>query len=121
MNPRRIAKTCLFILTVIVVGVAVSLGLTNIYTALVLSKVSYMQQPLGDLVNINGAKMHYVKEGEGPPFVIAHGFMGSTDNFKKIVPYLSQHFTLYFIDHIGFGHSDKNPTLDYSKKAMGIC
>jgi len=90
----------------------------KIYDSVILKKVPYIDEPIGQYVNIDGAKIYYESHGEGQPLLIIHGFLGSTDNFKKIVPEISEENKVYLIDNIGFGHSDKNPQLDYSKKSM---
>lgn len=50
--------------------------------------------------------------------VLVHGFLGSSNDFSGIITNLSEQHTVIAVDLIGFGLSDKDPELDYSKKNM---
>ncbi|MBN2861513.1 MAG: alpha/beta hydrolase, partial [Bacteroidales bacterium] len=43
-------------------------------------------------------KLFYRKYGEGPPLVILHGLMGSSDNWVSIAKMISTSFTVYLPD-----------------------
>ncbi|MEK5056868.1 alpha/beta fold hydrolase [Paenibacillus shunpengii] len=46
--------------------------------------------------------------GEGPPLVLVHGTPWSSFNWRHIIPALSQWFTVYYYDLLGYGESEKN-------------
>jgi pimeloyl-ACP methyl ester carboxylesterase len=47
--------------------------------------------------------------GDGPPVVVVHGTPWSSYNLRHLIKELSQGFTVYFYDLIGYGQSDKTP------------
>lgn len=67
---------------------------------------------------INGARIAYLKKGNGFPLLLIHGFMSSALCFKDIIDDLSIHNTVYALDVPGFGLSDKNPELDFRRGSM---
>ncbi len=68
---------------------------------------------------VEGLNLAYRDVGSGDDVVLMiHGLMGSSDNFTPLLPWLSPGRRVISIDLIGFGLSDKEPTLDYSKANM---
>lgn len=60
-------------------------------------------------VSNNGVRIHYHVEGEGPPVVLQHGFMGSLEDWRDLgyVEALESEYQLILIDARGHGNSDK--------------
>lgn len=52
-------------------------------------------------------KVSYDIKGEGPPVVLVHGTPWSSFNWRHIIPGLSQWFTVYYYDLLGYGESEK--------------
>ncbi|GAQ80518.1 alpha/beta hydrolase superfamily [Klebsormidium nitens] len=52
-------------------------------------------------------KINYVKIGTGPPIVLVHGFGASLGHWRKNIPVLSKTHTVYAVDMIGYGRSEK--------------
>ncbi|HET7521818.1 MAG TPA: alpha/beta fold hydrolase, partial [Bacillales bacterium] len=52
-------------------------------------------------------KIRYDTKGEGPPVILVHGTPWSSFNWRHIIPALSQWFTVYFYDLLGYGESEK--------------
>lgn len=50
----------------------------------------------------------YDFQGQGEPLVLVHGTPWSSYNWRKIVLALSQWFTVYYYDLLGYGQSEKN-------------
>ena len=46
--------------------------------------------------------------GSGPPVIVVHGTPWSSFNMRHIIEGLSDNFTLYYFDLIGYGQSDKS-------------
>ncbi|MBM7661505.1 haloalkane dehalogenase [Bacillus mesophilus] len=63
-------------------------------------------------ININGARVHYIDEGEGEIFLCLHGEPTWSYLYRKMVPTLAENHRVIALDFIGFGKSDK-----YSDKA----
>lgn len=70
------------------------------------------------IVVIGGVEVNYIKKGTGAPLLLLHGFMNSLHFFDNIIDDLAKSNTVYAIDIIGFGVSDKKFYLDYSKRNM---
>ena len=63
-------------------------------------------------VEVEGAKMHYVDEGEGEPILLLHGTPTSAYMWRNVIPHLSVLGRVIAVDLIGFGKSDK-PDIAY--------
>ena len=59
--------------------------------------------------------IYYTKRGEGKPLLLIHDLiLGSSDyEWKEIIDTLSSNYTVYTIDLLGFGRSDK-PNITYT-------
>lgn len=60
-------------------------------------------------VSVNGARLRYIKSGEGPALVLLHTLRTQLDLFEKVVPELAKSFTVYAVDYPGHGYSDIPP------------
>lgn len=63
-------------------------------------------------IEVHGAKMHYIDEGQGDPILFLHGNPTSNYLWRNVIPYLLPHARCIAPDLIGMGKSDK-PDLDY--------
>ena len=52
--------------------------------------------------------IRYDIQGQGEPLILVHGTPWSSYNWRKIIPALSQWFTVYYYDLLGYGQSEKN-------------
>lgn len=57
-------------------------------------------------VKINGVRLNYAQVGTGPALVFVHGLANNWEGWIPLIPFLQDHFTLYFLDLPGFGDSD---------------
>lgn len=57
--------------------------------------------------NVNGVKLHYVRQGSGKPVVLVHGWPGFWFEWNKNIPGLAEHFDVIVPDMRGFAFSDK--------------
>jgi pimeloyl-ACP methyl ester carboxylesterase len=65
-----------------------------------------------DIITIDGVKIRYLEEGNGPPVLLLHGgTLGfSADVWRRNIPGLArQGFRVITYDQPGFGHSDAPP------------
>ncbi|GAB7539835.1 alpha/beta fold hydrolase [Burkholderia sp. 3C] len=58
---------------------------------------------------VNGIRMHYVTAGQGEPLLLLHGTPKNHYYWYKLIPLLTEHFTVVAPDLRGFGHTDKPP------------
>lgn len=63
---------------------------------------------------VNGHKLHYIDEGEGPTILFVHGTPSWSFDYRNVVKELSKNNRCIAVDHIGFGLSDKPEEYDYS-------
>jgi haloacetate dehalogenase len=66
---------------------------------------------------VNGIRMHYVREGVGPPVVLLHGWPQTWFCWRLLMPLLAERFTLIAPDLRGYGLSDK-PAGGFDKRTM---
>src|SRR5262245_38785861 len=69
------------------------------------------------VARVNGIRLHYVTEGEGPPVVLLHGWPQTWYQWRKIIPPLARRYTVIAADLRGYGESDK-PASGYDKRTM---
>uniref|UniRef100_A0A0D3G7Q6 AB hydrolase-1 domain-containing protein n=1 Tax=Oryza barthii TaxID=65489 RepID=A0A0D3G7Q6_9ORYZ len=61
-----------------------------------------------------GMRVNYLVRGEGPPLLLVHGFGASVGHWRRNIGVLSESYTVYAIDLLGFGASDKPPGFSYT-------
>ena len=66
-----------------------------------------------NFVEVNGSKIAYVDEGEGPVVLFIHGNPTSSYLWRNIIPYVSDNHRAIAIDLIGMGDSGK-PDIPYT-------
>ena len=64
-------------------------------------------------VKVHGHKLVYIKKGSGPAIVMIHGWGSNLAAWSHQIDVLAPHHTVYSIDLIGHGLSDK-PDIDYT-------
>jgi pimeloyl-ACP methyl ester carboxylesterase len=60
---------------------------------------------IDETANVNGTTIHYVRGGHGPALVLLHGFPQDWYEWRRIMPRLSQRFTVISLDLPGVGGS----------------
>jgi pimeloyl-ACP methyl ester carboxylesterase len=68
-------------------------------------------------VLVNGLRVHYQRAGTGVPLLLIHGLVGSARNWRRNIPALARHSSVYAIDLLNMGESDRIPGLDASLEA----
>ena len=58
------------------------------------------------VVEIDGAKLHYMTAGHGTPLILLHGYAETSLMWKPIIPTLAERFTVIAPDLPGIGDSD---------------
>ena len=70
--------------------------------------------PEAKYVQIDGVALHFKQQGLGRPLVLLHGLPTNTNLWRNIVPGLTFGSTIYSLDLMGFGLSEKPQHLTYS-------
>ncbi len=65
-------------------------------------------------MEMDGARMRYLRAGAGPPLILLHGLLGYSFSWRYTMPALAPHATVYAPDMMGAGFSDRPPGLDHS-------
>ncbi|HKN33482.1 MAG TPA: alpha/beta fold hydrolase [Terriglobales bacterium] len=63
---------------------------------------------------IDGARVRYQRAGCGAPLVLVHGLLGYSFSWRFNIPALAKYATVYAIDMLGAGFSDRCPGMDCS-------
>ncbi|HKE97938.1 MAG TPA: alpha/beta hydrolase [Actinomycetes bacterium] len=69
------------------------------------------------MATANGIRVHYVRDGDGPPVVLLHGWPQTWYCWRRLVPLLAGRRTVIAPDLRGYGLSDKPPG-GYDKRTM---
>lgn len=59
--------------------------------------------------HVNGADLHYERQGSGPPLVLVHGSWGDSFNWSFVATMLAERFDLMTYDRRGHGQSTLPP------------
>ncbi|WP_293972135.1 alpha/beta hydrolase [Sphingomonas sp.] len=66
--------------------------------------------PIGKFITVDGARLHYVEAGEGPPILLIHGLGGQLRHFAyALLERLARTNRVVLIDRPGAGHSPRIP------------
>ncbi len=68
---------------------------------------------------VDGYRMRYLCGGTGPALVLVHGLLGYSFSWRHALPVLSENSTVYAVDMLGVGFSDRPPNLDCRLQAHG--
>jgi 4,5:9,10-diseco-3-hydroxy-5,9,17-trioxoandrosta-1(10),2-diene-4-oate hydrolase len=69
-------------------------------------------------VEVEGHRMHCLKVGTGPELLLVHGLLGTASTWEPTIPGLAEQSTVYAVDALGIGESDRVPGLDASLEAQ---
>lgn len=73
----------------------------------------YKHQPVRHMrARVNNIRMHYVIAGEGEPLLLVHGTPKTHYYWYRLIPLLSDKYTVIAPDLRGFGDTDKPPAED---------
>jgi pimeloyl-ACP methyl ester carboxylesterase len=68
-------------------------------------------------VDVAGARVYYLQAGSGRPMLLIHGLLGSSQNWRHNIDALAQHATVYAIDLVNMGKSQRVGGLDPGLRA----
>jgi pimeloyl-ACP methyl ester carboxylesterase len=67
-------------------------------------------------MEMDGARMRYLRAGSGPGIILLHGLMGYSFSWRYAMPALAPYATVFAPDLLGAGFSDR-PKIDHSMRA----
>ena len=68
-------------------------------------------------VDVVGARVYYLHAGSGRPMLLIHGLLGSSANWRNNILALAQHASVYAIDMVNMGKSQRVEGLDAGLRA----
>ena len=68
-------------------------------------------------VLVNGMRLHYQRAGHGPALVLVHGLVGSARNWDQNMDFLARSRTVYALDLVNMGASERVPGIDAGLEA----
>ena len=75
-------------------------------------------------VDIPEGQMHYRFEGQGEPLLLLHAAVTSSNEFSRVMPFLSKHYLVIAMDFMGNGDSDSAPDqyqiLDHARTVVSF-
>jgi pimeloyl-ACP methyl ester carboxylesterase len=81
-------------------------------------------RPVADVeecwMEIDGARMRYLRAGSGPALILLHGLMGYAFSWRYVMPALAPYATVYAIDSLGAGFSDRPNGIDHSMRGTAL-
>jgi len=84
----------------------------------------WMLEPVGRLqmeersVQVDGHRMYCLTAGEGPELILVHGLLGTASTWEPVIPRLAQESTVYAIDALGIGESERVDGIDATLAAQ---
>jgi len=76
--------------------------------------------PSGRFVDVDGVRLHYIEQGEGPALVLLHGNMVMADDFRcsGLLERLAQTYRVIAFDRPGFGYSNRPRDVSWTPDAQ---
>ena len=71
-------------------------------------------------MDLDGARMRYLRAGSGPALILLHGLFGYSFSWRYTMPALAPFATVYAPDLLGAGFSDRPPGIDHSIRGTAL-
>src|SRR2546427_3600387 len=71
-------------------------------------------------MNLDGARMRYLRAGSGPPLILLHGLMGYSFSWRFTMPALAPHANAYALDMLGAGVLERPPGMDHLVRGTAL-
>lgn len=100
--------SALLAVAVLVTAAGLGIALLAGFTAHTARRVERALPAAGRFVEIGGARIHYVEEGEGPALLLIHGLGGHARTFThSLVDRLARDYRVVVMERPGSGHSTR--------------
>ncbi len=76
-----------------------------LYAAAAARRFERMVPRDGELIDVEGARLHVVERGQGPALLLIHGLGGQLRNFSRILGPLAERHRVVLVDRPGSGYS----------------
>src|SRR5271154_3385267 len=68
-------------------------------------------------VQVHGHQMHSLQAGAGSELVLLRGLLGTASTWEATIPRLAEESTIYAVDALGIGESERVPGIDTTLEA----
>ena len=101
-------------------GAALAAGTAAYYVQRRSARAERAHQPLGRFINVDGVRLHYLDEGDGPPLVLLHGLGSMVEDFvlSGLVREASKRYRVIAFDRPGYGHSERPRRMRFGAAAQ---
>jgi pimeloyl-ACP methyl ester carboxylesterase len=101
-------------------GAALALAASAGYVQRRAARAERTHRPLGRFVTVDGVRLHYLDEGDGPPLVLLHGLGSMVEDFvlSGLVREAGKRYRVIAIDRPGYGHSERPRRLRFGAAAQ---
>lgn len=93
-----------------VIGLAAAgLAISALVNHRLARKAEQDNPPVGQFLNVNGVRLHYVERGSGEPVVLLHGNGSMIQDFESsgLIDLAARKYRVIVLDRPGYGHSDR--------------
>jgi len=100
--------TMAWIVGIVVLLLILLLGGLAVFSARTARQVEKLLPAHGHFIEVDGARIHYLDEGSGPPLVLIHGLAGQTRVFThSLLDRLKTEYRVIILDRPGSGYSTR--------------
>ncbi len=102
-------KNKLLTLLTLSAGAAASIAAINKFIQVTATSRNLLAVPEAHCYKWRLGNIHYTKSGSGRPLLLIHNLSAASSGheWSELIPYLQEHFTVYNIDLLGCGRSEK--------------
>jgi pimeloyl-ACP methyl ester carboxylesterase len=101
-------------------GAAAVLGASWMAVRRKTAQVEREHPPTGDFITVDGVRLHYLSQGDGPVVVLLHGNGVTVEDFRNsgLLGQLAQDHRVIAFDRPGFGYSERPRTTVWTPAAQ---
>lgn len=113
----------LYILLACLVSIALVMVFLALMTRAMAGRVEKALPPRGRFIDVPGARLHVIEQGEGPPIVLLHGLAGHMAHYTYgVAEKLAREYRVIVVDRPGSGYSlrDDGSPADLATQADAI-
>lgn len=109
------AKNKLLTLLILSAGATAAIAAVNKFIKLSATSQNLLSDPQSQCYKWRLGNIHYTKTGIGKPLLLIHDLNASSSSFEwsQVISQLSEHYTVYTVDLLGCGRSEK-PNMTYT-------
>jgi len=110
-SPRRAAA---------VLAVGIAMAGAAVFVRQRTRAIERANPPMGQFIEVDGVRLHYIERGQGQPLVLLHGNGTMVQDFdiSGLIDLASEQYRVIAFDRPGFGYSERPRTRIWSPEAQ---